>query len=129
MESNHRSQQWWSEKWYVAHFRSLLSKATLRDRCRLELQAMSNTTAWMQWVQAPDSRATFEPSEYRILLRWWLGLPLIPGDAGRPCPCCGEALDPYGDHLVSCDKNHPTQRHHAVCKMPLGSSGSPAAGR
>ena len=54
---------------------------------------MSHTTAWMQWVQTPDTRATFDASDYRTLLRWWLGLPLIVGDAGRPCPCCGAALD------------------------------------
>ena len=41
-------------------------------------------------------------------------MPLIPGDAGRPCPCCGAALDSFGDHLVACQKNHLTQRHHSV---------------
>ena len=55
----------------------------------------------------------FTGSEYRVLLRWWLGLSLFAG-ATTDCPCCGQTMDVYGDHLVSCKLNQPTQRHHAV---------------
>ena len=53
-------------------------------------------------------------AEYRLLLRWWLGMPLLAGVTGCPCPCCGEAMDVYGDHLVTCKHNRPTQRHTVV---------------
>ena len=113
-EHKHQSQRWWSDAWYKARA-SMLGKATLRDRCRLELQGMSHTSAWMGWVHQPESRGVYDPSEYRLLLRWWLGLPLFPGDAGRPCPAgCGSTLDPFGDHLVACHRNQLTQRHHGV---------------
>ena len=116
IEPKHRSQRWWSDAWYKAIRINLAERAFLRDRKRLKLQSMAHTTAWMQWVPLPDGRATYEPSEYRLLLRFWLGLHVIPGDAGQPCPHCGQALDSFGDHLVSCTKNNLTQRHHSVCR-------------
>ena len=53
-------------------------------------------------------------SKYRLLLRWWLGIKVVSGDSGAPCPLCAEPLDPYGDHLLCCKKNRLVQRHHAV---------------
>ena len=29
-------------------------------------------------------------------------------------PWCGQTMDVYGDHVVSCKYNQPTQRHHSV---------------
>ena len=55
----------------------------------------------------------FGGPEYRALARWWLGAPLFHG-ATADCPCCGGAMDAFGDHVVSCKKNQPTQRHNAV---------------
>ena len=51
-----------------------------------------------------------------MLLKWHLGVPLIPEPwAGMPCPLnCGEALDPFGDHLVCCGKNKLWQRHLGI---------------
>jgi hypothetical protein len=69
----------------------------------------------MGWVHQADSRGVFDSSEYRLLLRWWLGLPLFPGDAGLECPTgCGCTLDPFGDHLVACHRNQLTLRHNGV---------------
>jgi hypothetical protein len=114
-ESKYASQKWWSDAWYHAVRSGLAAKATLRDRCRLELQSASHSTAWMDWVQQADSRGVFESTEYRLLLRWWLGLPLFPGDAGKACPSgCGQTLDVFGDHLVACHRNLLTQRHNGV---------------
>ena len=56
----------------------------------------------------------FPPTHYRVLLRWWLGIPLHAGDSGRPCPLCAAPMDTFGDHLVSCKHNKLTQRHHGV---------------
>ena len=113
-EPVHLSQRWWSQAIYTATRQALAKGSPLRDQCRLALQGMSNTTAWMEWVPGQEHRVTFGSSEYKLLLRWWLGAPLLAGDAGQPCPCCGGPLDNFGDHLVSCVKNHPTLRHNAV---------------
>ena len=52
--------------------------------------------------------------KYRLLLHWWIGTKIVPGDGGAPCPLCGEPLDPFGDHLLCCKKNKLVQRHNAV---------------
>ena len=31
-----------------------------------------------------------------------------------PCPQCGDALDPFGDHLVTCNRNGCTERHNLL---------------
>lgn len=55
-------------------------------------------------------------AEVRILLRWWLGIPVIsPSKAGCLCPGgCGGVLDPFGDHLVACKKSPFLARHSGV---------------
>ena len=49
------------------------------------------------------------------LLRWWLGLPILPTGLTLPgCPLCQEPVDPFGDHFVCCDQSGSTRRHNAL---------------
>jgi hypothetical protein len=60
-------------------------------------------------------RTDIDDVDYRVLLRWWLGLPLLPMGQTLPgCPLCDEPVDPFGDHFVCCDKNGSTRRHNAL---------------
>ena len=43
-----------------------------------------------------------------------MGVPLLLGTDGTPCPLCGDFVDAFGDHLVACRRNGPTERHNAV---------------
>jgi hypothetical protein len=113
-EVRHSKQSWWTGKVHEAMHRDLLAIATERDQCRLKLQGMPHTTAWMMHVPNGGLGRRMEPSEYRIVLKWWLGMRLVGGDAGGPCPCCGESMDTMGDHMVSCNHNHLARRHDAV---------------
>ena len=59
-------------------------------------------------------RTEIPDTEFRLLLRWWLGLPLLPVGATLPgCPLCRGSIDPFGDHFVCCEQNGCTQRHNA----------------
>ena len=113
IDGEHRSQKWWSNHLHTARARNLLHSLPVRDACRFTLQRMPNTTAWMEVTPSTALGTKFTGCEYRLLLRWWVGLPLLTG-AATDCPCCGQTMDVYGDHLVSCKFNQPTQRHHAV---------------
>jgi len=45
-------------------------------------------------------------AHYSTLLKWHVGVPLLPADcADRPCPLCGEPVDIFRDHAVSCKKS------------------------
>ena len=113
VDAEHRSQRWWSNHLHKSRARLLLECLPLRDACRFTLQQMPGTAAWMEVTPSVALGTKFTGSEYRLLLRWSLGLPLFTG-AATDCPCCGQTMDVYGDHLVSCKYNQPTQRHHAV---------------
>ena len=64
----------------------------------------------------PSAGTTLDAFSYRSLLRWHLGVPLIPVIlSGRPCPLgCGQPLDPFGDHVVCCRRNKLWQRHRTL---------------
>ena len=112
-EDHHRSQKWCTTRVHTEAAQAMSSSVSLRDRCRLNLQAMPNVATWMEVTPSRALGTKFTGTEYQLLLRWWLGMPLVAGSA-TDCPCCGQTMDVYGDHLVSCKYNQPTQRHHAV---------------
>ena len=114
VEPDHRRQDFWTDKVNQARKAHLQRSLPTRDRCRLRLQSMPHTTAWMQTVPNKGMGLQVGASKYRLLLRWWLGIKVVPGDSGAPCPLCAEPLDPYGHHLLCCKKNRLVQRHHAV---------------
>ena len=114
VESDHRRQDFWTNKVHEARKKHLQDSLPLRDRCRLRLQSMPHTTAWMQTVPNKGMGVQLGACKYRLLLRWWIGTKIVAGDGGAPCPLCGEPLDPFGDHLLCCKKNKLVQRHNAV---------------
>ena len=40
----------------------------------------------------------FEDNQISAVLRHWLGMPLSSSD----CKCCGETIDSFGDHAITC---------------------------
>ena len=112
IEPDHMKQKWWSEKVSASRRSALLLDAAPRDVVRLRCQASPTASAWSR---APPSRGlgTKIPRDrYRIMLRWHLGLPILPpSSAGKACPLCGRAMDIFGDHAVSCNRNNLWRRH------------------
>lgn len=67
-----------------------------RDACRAKLQSYKHTTAWMQTVPNKGMGSLIPGCEYRVLLRWWLGFPLVGGGSGSACPFCDSSMDAFG---------------------------------
>ena len=109
----HLSQKWWSDKVHRARAIKLDRTMTLRDRVRYNLQKMPGTTTWMTLTPNEGLGQKIEGRDYRYLLKWWLGRHIV-DQACKTCPCCEGAMDPWGDHLVSCKMNQPQQRHNAL---------------
>ena len=72
----------------------------------------------------PTSLATtcMPPTDYVLLLKWHLGVPIIPIHySGRRCAACGRAVDPFGDHAVMCPCSAFHDRHlganNFVCRV------------
>lgn len=112
---DHASQRWWAEHVATEQHSRLCQLGTARDMARLQSQAGPVANGWMAVLPCRALRTDINDADYRLLLRWWLGLPLLPMGRTLPgCPLCSEPVDPFGDHFVCCDKNGSTRRHNAL---------------
>ena len=113
----HTRQHWWGEAVEIAYKQDLLSKTgdAGRDAARLASQKGGLGAAWMQVSAFDEGPSRISPDEYRLALRWHLGLPILPQDQeGATCPACGDPADTLGDHLLCCRRNNFYTRHFAV---------------
>ena len=69
----------------------------------------------MQVTHMDEGPSIIGPDEYRLGLRWMLGLPILrPNGEDATCPACGLVVDVFGDHLLCCRRNNFYGRHFAV---------------
>ena len=112
---DHASQRWWAGHVAVEQHSRLCKTGTARDMARLQCQRGPVANGWMSVLPSRAMRTDINDADYRLLLRWWLGLPILPVGQTLPgCPLCGDAVDPFGDHLVCCEKNGNARRHNAL---------------
>lgn len=115
VELSHKDQRFWSNLIHKARKNALLQDSSARDMVRLRCQNSSTASAWSR---APPSTALgtkIARDRFRLMLRWHLGIPILsPTQAGKPCPSCGEALDIFGDHAVTCSRGPLWRRHFLV---------------
>jgi len=112
IEAEHTRQNWWASKISRAVWEALPEGAPLRDKCRLKLQSMPHATAWLSTPPSRPFQDILSGTQVRLLLRWWLGSQLVPGQNPVQCPNCGQAADVFGDHWICCSKSAITKRHH-----------------
>ena len=91
---------------------ALLNSAQGRDICRLQSQA-SLGAMWLTVLPGRDQNSHLAASDFRALLRWWLGVPISPEITTlQHCALCGNvAIDTMGDHAVSCPRGGALERH------------------
>ena len=92
----------------------MLDKVPPRDQARLLEQASGIGASFMCVPPSPGLHTTIPADEYRLALKWWLGLPLIEEPHASRCPGCQQWIDIFGDHLLCCKRNNYTDRHAAV---------------
>ena len=114
--SSEQHQRWWGDKQVASRHHSLLQRSSGRDIVRLEaLQYGVGTGQLMLCAPSPIDQACITPSDYTLLLRWHLGIPLIPVHfGGTRCAACGRASDPFGDHAAMCPCSSIFDRHLGV---------------
>ena len=112
-DPDHRNQRWWSTALGERTMRDLLDTESPRDQARLLEQRSGLGSTWMTALPSTGAGTIFSPVEYRLGLRWRLGVPLI-SSADHVCPGCNGSVDPFWDHLVCCPRNNFLPRHAAV---------------
>ena len=114
-DSSFTKQVWWVDQVAEARKAHLPTVGTARDHVRLVNQEGPFASAWLSAIPNRALNNTLSDTDFRSLCRFWLGLPLLLEGQNLPsCPECHEALDPFGDHFVTCRKNGCTQRHNAL---------------
>ena len=112
VDKDSKTQSWWQQKISDARRSRLVQDAPPRDAARLKCQ---NSALCSAWSRAPPSAAlgTKIPRQrFQFMTRWHIGASILtPSSAGKPCPLCSAPLDIFGDHAVSCPKNHIWRRH------------------
>ena len=110
----HATQKWWAERVYDIQSQQLDSQGPARDRTRRMCQKGTVATGWLSVVPSRVRHTDIPDADFRLLLKWWLGLPILPtGAVLLGCPLCQASLDPFGDHFVCCEQNGCTKRHNA----------------
>jgi len=91
------------------------SAATLDGKARLRGQSGSSASSWITAIPSRELGFAFSSREYVTLMKWWLGLHVIPQN--QLCATCGEKSDPGGYHALVCKKSGGTvYRHNSLCK-------------
>lgn len=85
--------------------------ATARLRDLRTLQASPNAGAWLSAIPKGTSER-FSAPEYQALLGFRTGCQLYPDNAS--CCACGQPMDPWGDHALSCTPAGLYRRHNRV---------------
>ena len=94
----------------------LLTTLPDRDAVRLSHQEGTLFSGWQVARPSASLGLDFDSCTFQALLKWHLGIPLIPQDrAGGLCPlgCCSP-IDALGDHMVTCLKAKSWQRHQCI---------------
>ena len=117
-------QHFLSELVFESNFEVLLAKTELpRERLRLQSVSRRDAGQWLLALPIQHWKLELSSRVFKILLRWWLGVPIYPYPARvedrAKCPevgrlrstegpdaydpkSCDDSLDPWGDHAVCC---------------------------
>ena len=106
------SQKAWSEALDDVSSSWLESEVSCRLSTLKRLQSGAHSSAWL--VSLPLERhciSAFSPTEWRALLRFRCGVPLMPR---ARCGGCDAAMDTFGDHALSCASCGRYARHNRL---------------
>jgi hypothetical protein len=84
----------------------------LREKARLRSVSSEGAARWLSAAPSTNSFKYFEDNQFSAALRYWLGIPIF----GNECKCrCGETIDVFGDHAVTCKAGGgPIHRHDLI---------------
>jgi hypothetical protein len=92
-----------------------------RDWGRLVAVAGREAGAFWNVIPSLDLMLSFSPPLFRVLTKWWLGIPLY--EEKGNCPLCGAPRDCQGYHSLTCKaRGHLSARHSALSAVVFESA-------
>ena len=94
------------------------ARADPRTRARWLSQTGDGASNWAFTVPSTLCGHAYTPTEFRTLIRWWLGESIYPQGHNCPIPNCRLPLGPGGDHALACKCGHGIiTRHNALAEQ------------
>ena len=81
-------------------FNLLLEQSSPADRACLLSVSSPHAASWVSVTPSEGLGLHLQPSEFQVVIKWWLGLDTL---CGSICPLHpGRVLDPLGHHALTC---------------------------
>ena len=90
--------------------RLLASAPDTRSRALAQSTALPHSGDWLNVVPSPALGLRLQDKEFRLCLKYWLGLPLY--EDYSICSECLRPADPFGDHQMGCGGNGDRIHRH-----------------
>ena len=85
----------------------------VRSKALVLSTSIRHACDWLNVIPSPSLGLHLFDQEFRLCLRYWLGLPLFPADS--ICSVCHSSADIFGDHHVGCGGNGDRiHRHNSI---------------
>ena len=82
-------------------FNLLLEASSTTDRVQLLSVSSPHASAWSSVMPSKGMGLPLDPLVHHVVIKWWLGMDTSQGSQCALCP--GNALDPTGHHVITCN--------------------------
>ncbi|KAL5516106.1 hypothetical protein EMCRGX_G001377 [Ephydatia muelleri] len=93
-------------------FRNLFNQSSPANKARLLSVSAPYATSWLSVIPSTSQGLHLDPIEFRVTVKWWLGLDTSQGSQCAFCPA--HSLDPLGHHAITCKCGGEVLRHNAL---------------
>ena len=110
LASSNINQKILSSKLDDYQLQGIFNRSSVADRARLLSISAPHSSSWLSVVPSDGLGLHFEPNQYNVALKWWLGLDTSCGSSCAFCP--DSILDPLGHHASTCKRGGDAAHRH-----------------
>ena len=114
LASSNINQKMLSSKLDDYQLQSILNRSSVADRARLLSISAPHSSSWLSVVPSEGLGLHFEPNQYNVALKWWLGLDTSCGSSCAFCP--DSILDLLGHHASTCKQGGDAVHRHNLLR-------------
>ncbi len=91
------------------------SEDNITLQARLRSMSAKYAGGWLRVIPSKSLSLDFKSQEFLIVLKWWMGIPLVPTGKMFDCNKCGAIIDASGYHALTCKAGgNLIHRHNSI---------------
>eukprot|EP00731_Ephydatia_muelleri_P015049 Em0008g769a len=114
LASSNINQKILSSKLDDYQLQGIFNRSSVADGARLLSISAPHSSSWLSVVPSEGLGLHFEPNQYNVALKWWLGLDTSCGSSCAFCP--DSILDPLGHHASTCKRGGDAVHRHNLLR-------------